>query len=518
MTLTSDRLVSRLGGAIEQRTSRRGFIAKSALVGGALTLNPLSYVLRPGTAYGAICNCTGSSCDCGAQCCDGYTEFCCTLTGINTCPPGTLAAGWWKVEGSAFCGGGARYYLDCNAGCGGCGCGGSGLCSGACSGTGCGCGLGSCQNRKAGCTLFRYGQCNRHVACVGPIVCRVVTCVPPWQIDPTCATTPLTDNNTRFHDRPCLHVPIGQLDGMTRPSPSSVRSIGWMLDTDTSNPLELHAYVDGHFAGSFLADRPRPDVAAAIPGYGAEHGFDVDVPIGPAQEGICIYAINAGPGGTNPALACAEIPRSPLGWVDEVARRPGGVGVKGWAIDPDTTGPVHVHTYVDGSFAGTGLADRPRPDVGAAYPAYGSAHGFEFDMAIPPGQHQLCVYGINRAGGWRNPLLGCRSIGVGGVPFGWVEGVLPGPGEARVRGWVIDPDTSNPCDVHAYVDGTFSGSHRADEARPDVEAAYPGYGNAHGFDFAVVLPPGHHQVCVFGINQGSGHTNPLLGCGTATPQ
>ena len=38
----------------------------------------------------------GSSCDCSALCCDGYTEFCCTLYGSNSCPPGTLAAGWWR--------------------------------------------------------------------------------------------------------------------------------------------------------------------------------------------------------------------------------------------------------------------------------------------------------------------------------------------------------------------------------------------------------------------------------------
>ena len=28
-----------------------------------------------------------SSCECGSLCCDGYTEFCCTMTGSNTCPP-----------------------------------------------------------------------------------------------------------------------------------------------------------------------------------------------------------------------------------------------------------------------------------------------------------------------------------------------------------------------------------------------------------------------------------------------
>ena len=80
----------------------------------------------------------------------------------NQCPPGSLLGGWWKVDGSGFCNG-PRYYMDCNAPCGGCGCGGSGVCSGGCSGTGCGCALGDCNNRKAGCIGFRYGQCNQQV-------------------------------------------------------------------------------------------------------------------------------------------------------------------------------------------------------------------------------------------------------------------------------------------------------------------------------------------------------------------
>ena len=60
-------------------------------------------------AYAAVCNCQGQGCPCGSICCDGYTEFCCTLTGSNGCPPGTITAGWWKVDGSQFCGGAARY-------------------------------------------------------------------------------------------------------------------------------------------------------------------------------------------------------------------------------------------------------------------------------------------------------------------------------------------------------------------------------------------------------------------------
>lgn len=221
----SQRLVERAAHALERSVDRRGFLVRGALTGTALVTVPGRYLFRRGDAYAAICSCSGSSCDCGALCCDGYTEFCCTITGENRCPPGSLTAGWWKADGSGFCdvNGVAkpRYYLDCNASCGTCSCGSSGVCLGSCSGTPCGCANGSCANRKAGCTRFRYGQCHQEVPCVGPIICRVVTCTPPWHLDPSCTTSVLTDNNTRFHDRPCLHP---------RPSGIAVWRAGrWML-------------------------------------------------------------------------------------------------------------------------------------------------------------------------------------------------------------------------------------------------------------------------------------------------
>jgi hypothetical protein len=230
----SVKLVERASAFLANRTSRRGFIQRTAFVGSALAVAPLQYVLRPGTAYGAICNCSGSSCDCGARCCDGYTEFCCTITGSNSCPPGTLMAGWWKADGSGFCDVNGqsmpRYYMDCNADCNGCGCGGGGICSQDCTSCNCQCANGSCGNRKSCCTSFRYGQCNQHVQCVGQIVCRVVTCTPPWVVDASCTQAVATDNNTRFHNAACLsNDPIA----VTHPDDALVSTSGgtpWIID------------------------------------------------------------------------------------------------------------------------------------------------------------------------------------------------------------------------------------------------------------------------------------------------
>lgn len=205
-------LVDKTSALLDRKVDRRGFLRRAALVGTALVASPLKFTMQPVSAYAAICSCSGSSCNCSDLCCDGYTEFCCTLTGENGCPPGSTAAGWWKADGSGFCTVGGvsqpRYYIDCNASCNGCTCGGSGLCSRSCASCNCECGNKSCKNRKACCTSFRYGQCGNDVTCLGPIICRVITCTPPWVWDSSCSTTSATDNNTRFHDAPCLHRSI----------------------------------------------------------------------------------------------------------------------------------------------------------------------------------------------------------------------------------------------------------------------------------------------------------------------
>lgn len=198
----SARLADRAARWLVRHPNRRSFLQRSALIGTALAVAPADFVLRPGTAYAAICNCSGSSCDCGSLCCDGYTEFCCTITGSNSCPPGTIAAGWWKADGSQYCNG-SRYYIDCNATCR---CGGGRICSDDCSNApwGCGCANGDCNNRKAGCTAFRYGQCHQEVATVGRIACRVVSCDPAVLVVSACAPTIAVDNSTANHNKPCL--------------------------------------------------------------------------------------------------------------------------------------------------------------------------------------------------------------------------------------------------------------------------------------------------------------------------
>jgi hypothetical protein len=143
----------------------------------------------------------------------------------------------------------------------------------------------------------------------------------------------------------------------------------------------------------------------------------VTLPVGTST--ICAYGINTGPGG--PALlgcknatvspSIADAGRVPFGNFEAAVGTPGTITITGWAIDPDTKDPISVHIYV-GSVGIAYWADKDRGDVGAAYPAAGSRHGFSQQITVSPGTYSVCAYAINNGNGGHT-LLGCRNVSVG---------------------------------------------------------------------------------------------------------
>lgn len=387
---------------------RRDLLRRTAIVGSALAVAPIEFSLRPTSAYAAVCRC-GPGCPCGSLCCDGYTEFCCALYGENRCPDGTVAGGWWKVDGSQFCGGAARYYLDCHPLCGSCSCGGNGICSGACSGTRCGCGNNRCDHRKAGCTLFRYGQCHQDIRCLGPIVCRLVTCTPPWVLDPACGTSSRTDERTRFHDRPCLNEPFGGVDRMVDAG-AAIGLSGWAISPSVRSPAEIHVFVDGRLVARTTANRNRPDVGAVYPAFGPDRGFDLTIPAAPGRRLVCVYAVSPG-SGVGKFLAVGEVTVSGLaGSIDLLEDRGGGtLRVAGWLVDPAIpTRPATGRFVVDGAVVSIFTAGDPRPDVAAAIWGVGPDHGFTIDLPVGRGRHQVCLEVVGVHGSVA--LIGCAEV------------------------------------------------------------------------------------------------------------
>ena len=267
-----------------------------------------------------------------------------------------------------------------------------------------------------------------------------------------------------------LGIPEGSVDALA-PWWHGVRVKGWAIDPDTAAPDVVQITVDGA-QSQHLATLPRPDVAAAFPGYGPSHGFDVVVPASTGSHSVCAFAMNVAGGGSNALLGCQSVVvGSPFGIVEAVEVGPRLVKVSGWVVDPDTSASTSVHVYIDGA-AVVVPATGSRPDVAAAFAGAGAQHGFEGLVAAAAGAHRLCVYGINIAGAGGNSTLRCQTIVVGGSPFGSLDQVVAGPNRVEVSGWAIDRDVATPDTVHVYVDGRATATAAA-RVRPDVGRGVP---------------------------------------------
>jgi hypothetical protein len=101
------------------------------------------------------------------------------------------------------------------------------------------------------------------------------------------------------------------------------------------------------------------------------------------------------------------------------------------------------------------------------------------------------------------------------APFGWLDSATsPSAGLISVRGWALDPDTTESINVHVYVDGTAIVALTANISRPDVGSAYR-RGDNHGFSGALNVADGTHQVCVYAIDSAGG-SNSRIGCASVT--
>ncbi len=198
----TERLVKTTGSLLERRTSRRGLLARVALIGSALAVAPIRYLIRPISAWAAISpgSCGGGLCD------DGWTAFCCEINhSKNVCPAGTFIGGWWMCtaySGHGLCEReGVRYYIDCNRI--------------AHRDLGpCRCANHNCNERRVNCNVFRYGQCNTDVPGVTEVYCRVVVCQNPAEIDGfNCNGSVAVENKVCAQDRDCLTPLVVQAPG-----------------------------------------------------------------------------------------------------------------------------------------------------------------------------------------------------------------------------------------------------------------------------------------------------------------
>jgi hypothetical protein len=236
--------------------------------------------------------------------------------------------------------------------------------------------------------------------------------------------------------------PVGSLD-VARRSPGVILLAGWAAEPPSSTPIAVHVYVDG-IGLPIVADRERPDVAAAWPGLGSRHGFDLTVPVA-GDRTVCVFAVSH-VGAPNRTLGCARTTSTPAGMLDAVTRpdRGGSARVRGWALDPDVPDSIPVHVYVDGIGRGVGIASRHRADIAAAFPGWGAAHGFDVTVpGIAPGARAVCVYAVN-VGPGTHRMLGCRTV------------VISAPVDPSYRRIVLTPESDDSYGVGMSPTGTFA--------------------------------------------------------------
>lgn len=308
--------------------------------------------------------------------------------------------------------------------------------------------------------------------------------------------------------------PMGSVDSITGGG-EVVAVRGWAIDPTTTAAAQVHVYVDGA-ASRITANTTRADVGAAYPKWGANHGFDSTVTASPGSHNVCVYAVSVD-GARNSTLGCKTVTvakASPFGSVDTAQAVPGGVKVRGWAIDPDSQKTSIGVRVAVGSTVTKLTANQSRTDVAKVWTAAGAAHGFEAVVPTATGTQQVCITGVNVGAGADKLLEDCSSVrAVGSAPDGRVDSLTTTANSIALRGWAIDGDTTASINVDVYVDGVGRRI-AANVARPDIAAVYPAYGAAHGFQTSISAKPGPHQVCAYAINAGAGSDNPTLKCAT----
>ena len=220
----------------------------------------------------------------------------------------------------------------------------------------------------------------------------------------------------------------------------------------------------------------------------------------------------------------SAVPGSPTGNAETISVTGDRLDVAGWAYDPDVpTAPIDVGFSVDGEWVVSMRANLNRPDVGAAFPAAGPAHGFRGQSRLSPGRHTVCVVFGNAGATGANTWHTCKIVTTTNVeatynPLGNAEVFTLDGRFVSVTGWSVDPDAlTSALEVHVHIDGQYAGSFPSGAPRDDIAAQYPGAGRYHGWYWRGAAPtPGPHQVCIYAINRNRGTQDPQMGCSTLT--
>jgi cell wall-associated NlpC family hydrolase len=221
------------------------------------------------------------------------------------------------------------------------------------------------------------------------------------------------------------HNPLGAVNSFTL-NGAVASYTGWAADPDMSGRVRVVVTLDSTVVSSTLANRAWPGVATAYASLGANRGFAGSLTLPAGRRTVCLTIGDLGTG-SDTRLACKVFTAPTAGSAPAVkaSKKPIGIfesftysaasrtiSVRGWALDPDTRGPIYVDMMIDGQSLGSAVAGGSRPDIGTKYPLSGANHGFAYAMqaVIGSGNHQLCAVAINATAGGNTILYYCKLL------------------------------------------------------------------------------------------------------------
>ena len=318
--------------------------------------------------------------------------------------------------------------------------------------------------------------------------------------------------------------PSGSPDGELSSVSSGYGNVsisGWAADvSDPSAAVSVAVQIDAAWYG-VVANESRPDIGAAYPAYGPNHGFSGTFNVSEGSHTMCVYLKNVGEGG-DVSLGCRNFVTpngSPVGEITAVSVGPNVVVVNGWIVDPDApTTPVVLDVQLGSQWLAV-TADASSPGTGAVFPGAGDQHGIAMSASVDAGTYPLCIYARNIGTG-SAISLGCRTVTVPGVakpnvpPVGALTAVSTSPGTVAISGWAVDADApTSALMIDVQLDGWKALT--ANQSTSAAEAAVPGAGPSHGFSGSWSVPAGTHTMCVYVKGAGAGG-DASLGCRTVT--
>ena len=199
---------------------------------------------------------------------------------------------------------------------------------------------------------------------------------------------------------------------LRQPRATGINVRGWALDADSTGAIDVHAYVNGTFAGAATANTSRPDVDARVPAQrlGPRLRDDGARPTGHLRTSASTPSTPA-PGRTR-LLGCKTLTsnrrahRVPRLGAARARRRDASAGGRS---TPTPTDAIEVHTYIDG--VGAGAHDRR---ASAARTSWVRSRCTGRTTATPrptrprPGVHNVCTYGDQRGRRRRTCCWGAR--------------------------------------------------------------------------------------------------------------